>query len=69
MALLYSFEYETAIISLRKYRKKTPPARWLTGAAMSLYHQLWDRPSKTDLQHGTELLASALAPILDRPRA
>ncbi|HXJ11112.1 MAG TPA: hypothetical protein VNH19_02485, partial [Candidatus Limnocylindrales bacterium] len=60
MALLYSFEYETAIHQFEEIQKKDPGcamAYW--GHAMSLYHQLWDRPSKTDLQHGAELLAKA----------
>jgi tetratricopeptide (TPR) repeat protein len=60
MALLYSFEYETAINQFEAIQKKDPAcamAYW--GQAMSLYHQLWDRPSKTDLQRGAELLAKA----------
>src|SRR5882762_1091944 len=60
MALLYSFEYETASDQFQEIQKKDPAcamAYW--GQAMSLYHQLWDRPSKTDLQHGAELLAKA----------
>src|ERR1700757_2224017 len=60
MALLYSFEYETAINQFEEIQKKDPGcamAYW--GHAMSLYHQLWDRPSKADLQRGAELLAKA----------
>src|SRR5882724_8516234 len=60
MALLYSFDYETAINQFEEIQKKDPDcsmAYW--GQAMSLYHQLWDRPSKADLQHGAELLAKA----------
>src|SRR6267142_670279 len=60
MALLYSFEYETASDQFQEIQKKDPAcamAYW--GQAMSLYHQLWDRPSKTDLQRGAELLAKA----------
>ena len=60
MALLYSFEYETAANQFQEIQKKDPGcamAYW--GQAMSLYHQLWDRPSKTDLQRGAELLAKA----------
>ena len=62
MALLYSFEYETAINQFQDSAKKDPAcamAYW--GQAMSLYHQLWDRPSKADLQRGAELLAKAKA--------
>jgi tetratricopeptide (TPR) repeat protein len=60
MALLYSFEYETASNQFEEIQKKVPAcamAYW--GQAMSLYHQLWDRPSKADLQRGAELLAKA----------
>src|ERR1700758_825698 len=71
MALLYSFEYETAVNQFEEIRKKDPGcamAYW--GQAMSLYHQLWDRPSKADLQRGAELLAkaSALKPPTARER-
>jgi predicted Zn-dependent protease len=71
MALLYSFEYETAINQFEEIQKKDPAcamAYW--GQAMSLYHQLWDRPSKADLQCGAELLAkaSALHPPTARER-
>ena len=62
MALLYSFEYETAGNQFQEIQKKDPAcamAYW--GQAMSLYHQLWDRPSKTDLQRGADLLAKARA--------
>src|SRR6201993_1256346 len=60
MALLYSFEYETAINQFEEIQKKDPGcAMSYWGQAMSLYHQLWDRPSKADLQHGAELLAKA----------
>jgi Tfp pilus assembly protein PilF len=48
MALLYSFEYETASDQFQEIQKKDPAcamAYW--GQAMSLYHQLWDRsPSR-----------------------
>jgi len=60
MALLYSFEYETASDQFQEIQKKDPAcamAYW--GQAMSLYHQLWDRPSKADLQRGADLLAKA----------
>jgi Tfp pilus assembly protein PilF len=60
MALLYSFEYETASNQFQEVQKKDlscAMAYW--GQAMSLYHQLWERPSKADLQRGAELLAKA----------
>src|SRR6266481_162774 len=62
MALLYSFEYETAGDQFQEIQKKDPAcamAYW--GQAMTLYHQLWDRPSKADLQRGADLLAKARA--------
>jgi len=60
MALLYSFEYETASNQFEEIQKKDPAcamAYW--GQAMSLYHQLWDRPSKADLHRGADLLVKA----------
>jgi len=71
MALLYSFEYETASNQFEEIQKKDPTcamAYW--GQAMSLYHQLWDRPSKADLKLGAELLAkaNALKPATARER-
>jgi tetratricopeptide (TPR) repeat protein len=60
VAFLYSFEYEQAGNQFEEIEKKDPTcamAYW--GQAMSLYHQLWDRPSKADLQRGAELLAKA----------
>jgi tetratricopeptide (TPR) repeat protein len=62
MALLYSFEYETASDQFQEIQKKDSAcamAYW--GQAMTLYHQLWDRPSKADLQRGADLLAKARA--------
>jgi tetratricopeptide (TPR) repeat protein len=71
VALLYSFEYEQAGNQFEEIEKKEPGcamAYW--GQAMSLYHQIWERPSKTDLQRGAELLAkaSALNPLTARER-
>jgi tetratricopeptide (TPR) repeat protein len=62
VAFLYSFEYEQASNQFQEIEKKDPGcamAYW--GQAMSLYHQLWEWPSKTDLQRGAELLADARA--------
>jgi tetratricopeptide (TPR) repeat protein len=62
MALLYSFEYETAMNQLEEIQKKDPSCAMVYwGEAMSLYHQLWERPSKTELERGAELLAKASA--------
>ncbi len=60
VALLYSFEYEVADTQFEEVAKKDPHcamAYW--GQAMTLYHELWSRPSKEDLAHGAELLAKA----------
>jgi len=60
VALLYSFEYELADAQFEEVAKKDPHcamAYW--GQAMTLYHQLWDRPSKAALAQGAELLAKA----------
>ena len=60
VALLYSFEYEVADAQFQEVVKKDPHcamAYW--GQAMTLYHQLWNRPSKADLATGAELLAKA----------
>src|SRR5262249_46751794 len=59
---LYSFEYEQAHQAFEKVAEKDPNcamAYW--GQGMSLWHQLWERPSKTTLQHGGELLQKAAA--------
>ena len=60
VALLYSFEYEVADAQFQGVIKKDPHcamAYW--GQAMTLYHELWSRPSKADLAQGAELLAEA----------
>src|SRR6516165_9011433 len=60
VALLHSFEYEVAEAQFEEVTKKDPRcamAYW--GQAMTLYHELWNRPSKTDLARGAELLATA----------
>ncbi|MBA0083359.1 MAG: hypothetical protein HRJ53_00015, partial [Acidobacteria bacterium Pan2503] len=60
MALLYSFEYEQAELAFENVAQKDSGcamAYW--GQAMSLYHQLWERPSKPTLHKGAELLTKA----------
>src|SRR5262249_10535353 len=57
LALLYSFEYEGAENQFKDVATvdtKCAMAYW--GQAMSLFHQLWDRPSEADLKRGHELL-------------
>jgi hypothetical protein len=61
VALLHSFEYESAENQFKEVAKQDPGcamAYW--GQAMSLYHQLWGRPTKPDLKRGSDLLAHAL---------
>ncbi|HSC46075.1 MAG TPA: hypothetical protein VLC94_09600, partial [Candidatus Acidoferrum sp.] len=60
MALLYSFEYEASQQTFEQVSAADPKcamAKW--GQAMSLYHQLWEPPSKENLQRGNKLLADA----------
>jgi tetratricopeptide (TPR) repeat protein len=60
VALLYSFEYEVADAQFEEVAKKDPRcamAYW--GQAMTLYHELWNRPTKADLAQGADLLAKA----------
>jgi len=60
VALLHSFEYEVADAQFEEVAKKDPRcamAYW--GQAMTLYHELWNRPSEADLAQGAELLAKA----------
>jgi tetratricopeptide (TPR) repeat protein len=62
LALLHSFEYEVADAQFAEVAKKDPRcamAYW--GQAMTLYHELWNRPSQADLAHGADLLAKARA--------
>src|SRR5215469_15404189 len=71
LALLYSFEYEEAgnqFKEVSSHDSKCAMAYW--GQAMSLYHQLWNRPGKDDLKQGAELLdkARSLKPATARER-
>lgn len=71
MALLYSFEYEQARQQFESVAKTDPQcamAYW--GQAMSLYHQLWSRPTPNQLSEGWNLIekARALKPATQRER-
>jgi Tetratricopeptide repeat len=71
VALLYSFEYEESENQFKEVSTQDPKcamAYW--GQAMSLYHQLWARPGKSDLKRGGDLLEKArqLKPATDRER-
>lgn len=60
LALLYSFEYESAENQFKEVAAQDPKcamAYW--GQAMSLFHQLWSRTSADDLKRGHELLQTA----------
>lgn len=60
VAWLHSFEYEQAADEFKQAAQMDPKcamAYW--GQAMSLFHQLWDRPSKETIHQGSDLLAQA----------
>jgi tetratricopeptide (TPR) repeat protein len=60
LALLYSFEYESAGNQFGEIQKEDPRCAMVYwGQAMSLYHQLWERPSSADLKRGAEFLEKA----------
>ena len=71
MALLYSFEYEPAESQFKEVAGIDPQcamAYW--GQAMSLFRQLWYRPSDEELKRGHELMEKAqqLKPATARER-
>jgi hypothetical protein len=69
VALLYSFEYDEADSQFKEVSAKDPQcamAYW--GQAMSLYHQLWERPGKESLKPGADLLEKAKAIKSATPR-
>ena len=71
VALLHSFEYEMADNEFKQVIQMDPGcAMGYWGRAMSLYHQLWNRPSKEDLTQGHVFLvkAAALKPKTARER-
>jgi hypothetical protein len=60
VAMLHSFWYEEAEKEFEQIEKDDPPcaiAHW--GVAMSLWHQLWNRPELAVLQRGGEQLKKA----------
>jgi hypothetical protein len=71
LAWLYSFEYAEAEQQFKDVSRQDPQcgmAYW--GQAMSLYHQLWARPGKEDVQRGAELMEKARQskPLTSRER-
>jgi tetratricopeptide (TPR) repeat protein len=60
VAMLHSFEYEQAESGFKQVAAKDPQcamAYW--GQSLTLFHLLWARPSKADLQRGNELAQKA----------
>ncbi len=72
VALLHSFGYEEAEQQFSEIAQKDPAcamAHW--GIAMSLFHQLWERPQEPSLQRGNQEMerAQKLGAKRDRERA
>lgn len=60
VALLHSFSYKNARLQFQQINKGTPScAMAFWGEAMSLYRQLWDRPSVNQLAEGSALIRQA----------
>src|SRR5262245_13107669 len=60
VALMHSFEFEQSDLQFQEIARQDPHcamAYW--GQAMSIYHQLWSRPTRTDLKDGLALLWQA----------
>ena len=71
VALLHSFWYEQAEATFEQIAKddsRCAMAHW--GIAMSLWHQLWNRPDAATIQHGLSeaKIANAFHPRSDRER-
>jgi len=69
VALLHSFAYDEAGQQFQEIEKQDPHCAisyW--GEAMSLYHQLWSRPTDADLKRGQELLNKARTIKAKTPR-
>ena len=61
VAALHSFEYEVSEQQFQAIEKKDPAcgiAYW--GEAMSIWHQLWSRPTEAELNRGRDQLAKGL---------
>ncbi|HEY1656962.1 MAG TPA: hypothetical protein VGG14_01340 [Candidatus Sulfotelmatobacter sp.] len=60
VALMHSFEYEKAEKQFTDIAQKDPGcamAHW--GVAMSLFHEIWERPGDSTLKHGHEEMEQA----------
>lgn len=72
VALLHSFSYKNAQSQFHEISERDPScAMGYWGEAMSLYRQLWDRPSANELAQGFKLIqqAEAARAQTDRERA
>lgn len=72
VALLHSFEYESAKLAFSKILEREPScAMALWGQSMSLYQQLWGRPAPADVKQGHDWLkrAKGLKPTTPREQA
>lgn len=72
VALLHSFGYEEAVEQFTEITQKDPAcamAHW--GIAMSLFHEIWERPEDSTLKRGHEEMAKAqkIGAKTDRERA
>jgi hypothetical protein len=69
VAALHSFEYEVSEQQFQAIEKKDPAcgiAYW--GEAMSIWHQLWSRPTEAELKRGALQLAKGLLAKQNSPR-
>ena len=69
LALLHSFSYKAAhdgFAAIANQDTGCTMAYW--GEAMSLYRQLWDRPTDTELAEGVKLVEQAQAAKPQTPR-
>jgi tetratricopeptide (TPR) repeat protein len=72
VALMHSFEYEQAEAQFAEIAKSDPScamAHW--GIAISLFHQIWERPQEPTLQHGLDeiVIAQKLGAKTEREQA
>lgn len=69
IALLHSFSYKNARVQFQQIEQRNPScamAYW--GDAMSLYRQLWDRPTAKELAQGFKLIQQAKAAPIQTAR-
>jgi tetratricopeptide (TPR) repeat protein len=69
VALLHDFWYQEAQRQFEQIATKDPRcamAHW--GIAMSIYHQIWERPADATLEHGRREMQAAKSPAAKSPR-